>query len=150
MFTQIQVEMDLLITKIEKILDYIAGLRASENNSNIYIEYGGRLIGLTESIAEIRQTQTKINAHIADILKNTTDGNYLTKLQLLEDENVVLQDKINILQEELKSYTRIKNINKSNLPVDCLKELSEEEIDNKIREEYLNDDLEGYNDEEEE
>lgn len=141
MFTQIQTEMDLLVVEIEKILDQIATLRANENNSNIYIEYGGRLIGLTEAISKIRQTQLKINQHIADILRNTTDGNYLMKLDLLEDENSVLQDKIAILKEELEKYTKFKRTNKTNIPIsaDCLKELSEDEIDTIIEDAYCND-----------
>lgn len=150
MFTQIQVEMDLLITEIEKVMDIVAEVRANEHNANIYIEYGGRLIGLTEAETKIRQTQTKINAHIANIVKNTTDGNYLMKVDLLEDENAVLQDKINLLQEELAKYTRAKRVNKSNLDIqdDCLRELSSEEIDNKINEAYMDNYIEVYEDEE--
>lgn len=140
MFTQIQTELELLVVAIEKIIDYITALRSSEANPNLYTEYGGRLIGLTEALKEIKKTKINVNEHIIDILKNTTDGNYVAKLGILEDENRVLRDKVYILNEDLKKYNNLKKGKKQNKSLDCLKELSESEIDKKIEDKYLEND----------
>lgn len=138
MFSQIKLEMDLLIVNIEKEMDYIARLRQIEHNSNTYIEQGGRLIGLTTALEEVKKSQRNIDNHIDEILKNTTDGNYFEKLGVLEDENAVLRNKNYILSQELKKYNRLKNQKTENTP-ECLKELTEEEIDNIITEAYESD-----------
>ena len=130
MFTQITTELDLLVVAIEKEIEFVDALRQNEHNSNVYIEDGGRLVGLTEALAEVRQTQLKINEHIIEILKNTTDGNYVAKMGVLEKKNEVLTQEISLLQQELKRY-KIK-------PVDseCFREFSSEEIDQKILDKY--------------
>lgn len=150
MFSQIQIEMDKLVINLEKTADYIAGLRQNEYNPNVYAEYGGRLIGITESLSEIRKAQIHINDHIIDILKNTTDGNYVAKLNLLIDENDLLRDKVELLEEDLKKYHTLR---KDKEPAPIMKELSEEEID-KIIDEEIDKDLDieyfEYDDSEEE
>ena len=104
MFTQITTELDLLVVAIEKEIEFVDALRQNEHNSNVYIEDGGRLVGLTEALAEVRQTQLKINEHIIELLKNTTDGNYVAKMGVLEKKNEVLTQEISLLQQELKRY----------------------------------------------
>lgn len=141
MFTQIETELDLLIATIEKKIDYIASLRMDAINPNIYAEHGGRLIGLTEAIDEIKNTRAIISSHIVDVLKNTTDGNYISKLDVLEDENRVLRDKIYLLQQDIEKIKEIKAKNLSNTPVNCLRELREDEINQKIEDKY-NEDME--------
>lgn len=133
MFTQITTELDLLVVAIEKEIEFVDALRQNEHNSNVYIEDGGRLVGLTEALAEVRQTQLKINEHIIEILKNTTDGNYVAKMGVLEKKNEVLTQEISLLQQELKRY--------KTKPVDseCFREFSSEEIDQKILDKYEED-----------
>lgn len=123
MFTQITTEMELLTVEIEKIMDNVANARANEYNPNLFNEFGGRLIGLTESLAEIRKTQIHINDHIADIIKNTADGNYVEKLGVIEDENRVLRDKIYLLEKDLQKYDTLRKNKLAGTPPDCLKEL---------------------------
>lgn len=139
MFTQITTEMDLLTVEIEKIMDEVANARANEYNPNLFNEFGGRLIGLTEALAEIRKTQVNINDHIIDILKNTADGNYVEKLGVIEDENIVLRNKIYLLEKDLQKYDTIKKNKLAGTPPDCLKELSHEEITKKIDDAYDSD-----------
>jgi len=139
LFTQITTEMDLLTVEIEKIMDEIANARANEYNPNLFNEFGGRLIGLTEALAEIRKTQVNINDHIIDILKNTADGNYVEKLGVIEDENIVLRNKIYLLEKDLQKYDTIKKNKLAGTPPDCLKELSHEEITKKIDDAYDSD-----------
>lgn len=131
--------MDLLTVEIEKIMDEIANARANEYNPNLFNEFGGRLIGLTEALAEIRKTQVNINDHIIDILKNTADGNYVEKLGVIEDENIVLRNKIYLLEKDLQKYDTIKKNKLAGTPPDCLKELSHEEITKKIDDAYDSD-----------
>lgn len=139
MFTQITTEMELLTVEIEKIMDNVANARANEYNPNLFNEFGGRLIGLTESLAEIRKTQIHINDHIADIIKNTADGNYVEKLGVIEDENRVLRDKIYLLEKDLQKYDALRKNKLAGTPPDCLKELSHEEITKKIDDAYNSD-----------
>ena len=131
--------MDLLTVEIEKIMDEVANARANEYNPNLFNEFGGRLIGLTEALAEIRKTQVNINDHIIDILKNTADGNYVEKLGVIEDENIVLRNKIYLLEKDLQKYDTIKKNKLAGTPPDCLKELSHEEITKKIDDAYDSD-----------
>ena len=139
MFTQITTEMDLLTVEIEKIMDEVANARANEYNPNLFNEFGGRLIGLTEALAEIRKTQVNINDHIIDILKNTADGNYVEKLGVIEDENIVLRNKIYLLEKDLQKYDTLRKNKLAGTPPDCLKELSHEEITKKIDDAYNSD-----------
>ena len=139
MFTQIQTEMEILIAEVNKVMDYVASMRAVENNPNVYAELGGRLIGHTEILSKIRHTQFQIDEHIKDIIRNTADGNFVDKLDILEEENILLNRKIDLLKDELQKYKQGR-INANNLPAECLKELSEQEIDNKIDEVYERDD----------
>ena len=127
--------MELLTVEIEKIMDNVA----NEYNPNLFNEFGGRLIGLTESLAEIRKTQIHINDHIADIIKNTADGNYVEKLGVIEDENRVLRDKIYLLEKYLQKYDTLRKNKLAGTPPDCLKELSHEEITKKIDDAYNSD-----------
>ena len=131
--------MELLTVEIEKIMDNVANARANEYNPNLFNEFGGRLIGLTESLAEIRKTQIHINDHIADIIKNTADGNYVEKLGVIEDENRVLRDKIYLLEKDLQKYDTLRKNKLAGTPPDCLKELSHEEITKKIDDAYNSD-----------
>ena len=131
--------MDLLTVEIEKIMDEVANARANEYNPNLFNEFGGRLIGLTEALAEIIKTQVNINDHIIDILKNTADGNYVEKLGVIEDENIVLRNKIYLLEKDLQKYDTIKKNKLAGTPPDCLKELSHEEITKKIDDAYDSD-----------
>ena len=128
MFSQIQTEIDLLIVAIEKEIEYISLIRTNEHNPNLFAEYGGRTIGLTYALTEIHKTQNKINEHISDILKNTTDGNYIAKLGVLEDENRVLRDKIYLLEQDLKKYIKMQKRNSdSEQHPECFKEYTEDE-----------------------
>lgn len=104
MFTQITTSIDLLKVEIEKELEYISMMRLNEQNPNMFAEYGGRTISLTWALQEINKTQLDINEHITDILKNTTDGNYIAKMGVLEDENRVLRDKVYLLEQDIKRY----------------------------------------------
>ena len=145
MFTQIQVAIDTLKATIDNELEYISMVRSNEQNPNMFAEYGGRTIGLTWAMREIDKTQVEIDNHIAEILKNTTDGNYIAKLGVLEDENRVLRDKIYLLEQDIKRYKDMqKKSSKKQQHLECLKELSDEEINNKIEEKYSDNYLEGY------
>lgn len=146
MFTQITTSIDLLKVEIEKELEYISMMRLNEQNPNMFAEYGGRTIGLTWALQEINKTQLDINEHITDILKNTTDGNYIAKMGVLEDENRVLRDKVYLLEQDIKRYKDMQQkSSKKQQHLECLKELSEEEINNKIEERYSDGEyLEGY------
>lgn len=146
MFTQIQTTIDVLKASIDSELEYISMMRLNEQNPNMFAEYGGRTIGLTWALQEINKTQIQINDHITDILKNTTDGNYIAKLGVLEDENRVLRDKIYLLEQDIKRYKEMQKRNRKNKKhPECFKELTDKEINDKIEEEYSkNDYLEGY------
>ena len=141
MFSQIQTEIDLLIVAIEKEIEYISLIRTNEHNPNLFAEYGGRTIGLTYALAEVNKAQRNINEHISDILKNTTDGNYIAKLGVLEDENRVLRDKIYLLEQDLKKYEAMQKRNQeAKQHPECFKEYTEDEIDKIITDAYNNDD----------
>lgn len=86
MFSQIDTEIQLLEDVIDEEINYITTLRKEATNSNMYIEYQGRIIGLSTALNYVRNTKININKHILEILKNTTDGNYVEKLGILEDE----------------------------------------------------------------
>mgnify|MGYP007013866756 CR=1 FL=1 len=139
MFTQITTELSLLAVEIEKIMDVVSNARANEYNPNLFNEYGGRLIGLTEALAEIQKTQLIVNDHIADILKNTADGNYVEKLNVINEENIVLRNKIDLLEKDLQKYDTLRKNKLAGTPPDCLKELSHEEITKKIDDAYNSD-----------
>ena len=136
MFTQITTELSLLAVEIEKIMDEVSSARANEYNPNLFNEFGGRLIGLTEALAEIQKTQLIVNDHIADILKNTADGNYVEKLNVINEENIVLRNKIDLLEKDLQKYDTLRKNKLAGTPPDCLKELSHEEITKKIDDAY--------------
>lgn len=146
MFTQITVEMDLLATRLEKELDYISNTRASETNPNMFNEDSGRLIGITLAISEVEKTRQEIDKHIAEILKNTTDGNYMAKLELLTNENIILRDKVAILEDELDKF---QNLRRGTIPIPAsMGELSDSEMEQMIDEEIEKDDYD-YSDFEE-
>lgn len=151
MFTQITTELSLLAVEIEKIMDEVSSARANEYNPNLFNEFGGRLIGLTEALAEIQKTQLIVNDHIADILKNTADGNYVEKLSVINEENIVLRNKIDLLEKDLQKYDTLRKNKLAGTPPDCLKELSHEEITKKIDDAYNNevDILDEYYDDDE-
>ena len=69
MFNQISTELEILVENLQEELKYVSALREGEINSNLYIEYGGRAIGISTCIAEVRKTQVEINNHIIEILK---------------------------------------------------------------------------------
>lgn len=146
MFTQITTAIDLLKVAIEKELEYISMMRLNEQNPNMFAEYGGRTIGLTWALQEINKTQNDINEHITDILKNTTDGNYIAKMGVLEDENRVLRDKVYLLEQDIKRYKNMSD--KSKTHPECFKEYTEQEVDDMIQEAYEKDDYEDYEEEE--
>ena len=146
MFTQITTSIDLLKVEIEKELDYISMMRLNEQNPNMFAEYGGRTIGLTWALQEINKTQLDINEHITDILKNTTDGNYIAKMGVLEDENRVLRDKVYLLEQDIKRYKSMSDKNKTH--PECFKEYSEQEVDDMIQEAYEKDGYEDFEGEE--
>lgn len=137
MFTQITTAIDLLKVEIEKELEYISMMRLNEQNPNMFAEYGGRTIGLTWALQEINKTQLDINEHITDILKNTTDGNYIAKMGVLEDENRVLRDKVYLLEQDIKRYKSMSDKNKTH--PECFEEYSEQEVDDMIQEAYEKD-----------
>lgn len=136
MFTQITTELDLLVATIDKEIDYVSAIRLSEHNPNMFAEYGGRSIGLSLALSEIKKTKLAIHDHILDILKNTTDGNYETKLGILEDENRLLRDKIYLLEQDISKNKDIKKNNLNNTPIDCWRELKDDEIKKKIQDKY--------------
>lgn len=131
MFTQISTELELLLNNLNDSLDSIIAVKLNETNPNVYMELTGRSLGLTEAIAEVRKTKMHVDEHINEILKNTVDGNYVTKLGILEDENRVLRDKAYILQKDIDKLTDMldtktdpnNRLNKS------VKELTNEEIE---------------------
>lgn len=146
MFTQITTAIDLLKVEIEKELEYISMMRLNEQNPNMFAEYGGRTIGLTWALQEINKTQLDINEHITDILKNTTDGNYIAKMGVLEDENRVLRDKVYLLEQDIKRYKNMSDKNKTH--PECFKEYSEKEVGDMIQEAYEKDGYEDFEGEE--
>lgn len=146
MFTQITTSIDLLKVEIEKELEYISMMRLNEQNPNMFAEYGGRTIGLTWALQEINKTQLDINEHITNILKNTTDGNYIAKMGVLKDENRVLRDKVYLLEQDIKRYKSMFDKNKTH--PECFEEYSEQEVDDMIQEAYEKDGYENYENEE--
>lgn len=135
MFSQIKVEMEILISTIEKHLDIVDDLRVNEVNPNLFNEYSGRTIGLYQALNEIRTTNDAISEHIKEILQNTTDGNYMEKLNLLEEENCVLQEKIYLLQKDLEQYKSqsLKTENMSRILKENLTEEDRKEIEEKAK-----------------
>lgn len=138
MFSQIDTEIQLLEDVIDEEINYITTLRKEATNSNMYIEYQGRIIGLSTALNYVRNTKININKHILEILKNTTDGNYVEKLGILEDENRVLRDKIYLLEQDLSKFDtldkKLKKGKKNNLNT-SLKEFRAFELTDKQKQE---------------
>lgn len=147
MFTQIQLAIEKLRLNIEEEIDYVATMRQNDNNNPTYIEKTGRIVGLTYALTEVDRISLEINEHIADILKNTTDGNYASKVTNLEDENEILREKIELLEDDLRKYNvSSKKKKKSNKLPSPIEELSENEIDKILTDEMeTNSRLNGIN-----
>lgn len=101
MFTPIQNELEMLIhiirnTQEEMILDL-----ENMHNLCIFTKQEGGIAQLGWVLELITTTYVNINEHIKNIMENAADGNYSAKIQVLEDENIILKEKIRIYEQEM-------------------------------------------------
>lgn len=130
MFTPVLDEIQLLQSIVTELLALTQEERESQTNPIMTVEYTGRVAGLYEAKMQIDETAINIEQHIDYILKNTLDGKYAEKLNILEDENRVLRDKNYFLEQESKRIQEIKDKRKSgNIIVDIDKDIDGDGIE---------------------
>ena len=131
MFTPITDELELLQSIVTELIVLTQEERIEQTNPVMNIEYTGRVAGLYEAKMQIDETVINVQQHIDYILKNTVDGNYAEKLNILEDENRVLRDKNYFLEQESKRIQEIKDKRKSgNIIIDIDKDGNDNNEDN--------------------
>ena len=113
MFTPIKYELDLLLQDLQLRHGIITDEQIDiANNPCAYIKYEGKKAQLQEDIERVSQAYIDISNIVEDIMKNAMGGNYSAKMQIVEDENILLRKKIDML--ETQAETIVNNLNNGN------------------------------------
>ena len=104
MFTPIIDELQKFINDLSNLISELTVMRTMQQNSNMVIEYDGRLDQAEEILDMFSEVKINIDKDIELIMKNATDGNYSAKMEVLENEVNTYKDKIYLLEQELKKY----------------------------------------------
>lgn len=113
MFTPISNELQSLLQDLILIQGVIIDEQnETANNPCAYIKYEGMLSQLQQDIERVSERSINIDLLIQDIMKNAMDGNYSAKMQIVEEENILLRKKVDMF--ELQTKTLANNLNNGN------------------------------------
>ena len=104
MFTPISNELQSLLQDLILIQGVIIDEQnETANNPCAYIKYEGMLSQLQQDIERVSMSSMNINMLIEDIMKNAMDGNYSAKMQIVEEENILLRKKLELFETQAKT-----------------------------------------------
>ena len=104
MFTPISNEVQSLLQDLILIQGVIIDEQnKTANNACAYIKCEGMLSQLQQDIERVSETCTNVNMLIEDIMKNAMDGNYSAKMQIVEEENILLRKKLELFDCQAKT-----------------------------------------------
>ena len=104
MFTPIANEIQSLLQDLILILGVIIDEQnETANNACAYIKYEGMLSQLQQDIERVSECSVNIDLLIQDIMKNAMDGNYSAKMQIVEEENILLRKKLELFETQAKT-----------------------------------------------
>lgn len=113
MFTPISNEVQSLLQDLILIQGVIIDEQnETANNACAYIKYEGMLSQLQQDIERVSECSENIDLLIQDIMKNAMDGNYSAKMQIVEEENVLLRKKLELFDCQAK--TIVNNLDNGN------------------------------------
>jgi hypothetical protein len=104
MFTPISNEVQSLLQDLIMLQGVIIDEQnETANNACAYIKYEGMLSQLQQDIERVSETCANVNMLIEDIMKNAMDGNYSAKMQIVEEENILLRKKLELFENQAKT-----------------------------------------------
>ena len=104
MFTPISDELQSLLQDLVLIQGVIIDEQnETANNACAYIKYEGMLSQLQQDIERVSECSMNIDLLIQDIMKNAMDGNYSAKMQIVEEENILLRKKLELFDSHAKT-----------------------------------------------
>lgn len=104
MFTPISDEVKNLLQELILLQGVIVDEQdAVANNPCAYIKYEGMLTQLQQDIERVSECSMNIDLLIQDIMKNAMDGNYSAKMQIVEEENILLRKKLELFDCQAKT-----------------------------------------------
>ena len=104
MFTPIKDEVQSLLQDLILIQGVIIDEQnETANNACAYIKYEGMLSQLQQDIERVSECHMNVDMLIQDIMKNAMDGNYSAKMQIVEEENILLRKKLDIYETQTKA-----------------------------------------------
>ena len=104
MFTPIKDEIAKLIQDLLLSQDMIIEEQnATGNNACVFIKCEGMLSQLQQDIERVSECSMNIDMLIQDIMKNAMDGNYSAKMQIFEEENILLRKKLELFDKHSKT-----------------------------------------------
>ena len=104
MFTPISNEVQSLLQDLILIQGVIIDEQnETANNACAYIKYEGMLSQLQQDIERVSECSMNIDILIRDIMKNAMDGNYSAKMQIVEEENILLRKKLELFDCQAKT-----------------------------------------------
>ena len=104
MFTPISDELQSLLQDLIMLQGVIIDEQnETANNACAYIKCEGMLSQLQQDIERVSETCTNVNMLIEDIMKNAMDGNYSAKMQIVEEENILLRKKLELFENQAKT-----------------------------------------------
>lgn len=104
MFTPISDEVKNLLQELILLQGVIVDEQDEvANNPCAFIKYEGMLSQLQQDIERVSECSTNIEMLIQDIMKNAMDGNYSAKMQIVEEENILLRKKLELFENQAKT-----------------------------------------------
>ena len=104
MFTPISDELQSLLQDLLLIQGVIIDEQnETANNACAYIKYEGMLSQLQQDIERVSECSMNVDLLIQDIMKNAMDGNYSAKMQIIEEENILLRKKLELFDNQAKT-----------------------------------------------
>ena len=104
MFTPISDEVKNLLQELILLQGVIVDEQDEvANNPCAFIKYEGMLSQLQQDIERVSECSVNINMLIQDIMKNAMDGNYSAKMQIVEEENILLRKKLELFENQAKT-----------------------------------------------
>jgi hypothetical protein len=129
MFTPISDEVKNLLQELILLQGVIVDEQDEvANNPCAFIKYEGMLSQLQQDIERVSECSTNIEMLIQDIMKNAMDGNYSAKMQIVEEENILLRKKLELFENQAKTIANnLDNGNKIRAGKKVKKEIEVEE-----------------------
>ena len=104
MFTPIANELQSLLQDLILIQGVIIDEQnETANNACAYIKHEGMLSQLQQDTERVSECSMNIDMLIQDIMKNAMDGNYSAKMQIFEEENILLRKKLELFDKHSKT-----------------------------------------------